>query len=196
MAGNIRLYGTTGYVELAAPATGSNTTLTLPTDSIQPGMVLVANQSFTASSSVSINNCFTSTYKNYRLLFSGNGSASSSLSWRLRSSGSDIVGNFYYWQRFYIENTTSAGTYQGPYTADISNWGIDTGVTSVAADIFNPYVVERTHYTSLNHYNGAVSGARFGGGVYYATTQADGITLYPSTGTFSGNIMIYGYRNS
>ena len=30
MPGNIRLYGTTGYVELAAPATGNNATLTLP----------------------------------------------------------------------------------------------------------------------------------------------------------------------
>ena len=196
MPGNIRLYGTTGYVELAAPATGNNATLTLPTDSIQPGLVLITHQTFSSVSSVPINNCFSSTYKNYRLIFSGNASASVSLSWRLRASGSDITGNSYYWQRFYIENTTSAGTYQGPYTSDISNWGIDTGVTSVVADIFNPYAVERTHYVSLNHYNGATSGARFGGGVYYANTQADGINIYPSSGTFSGNISIYGYKNS
>ena len=51
-----------------------------------PGLVYVAGTAFSAASSVSVNNCFTSTYDNYRIMMRITNSAAVNMQWRVRGS--------------------------------------------------------------------------------------------------------------
>lgn len=197
----IKLNGSTsGYVELAAPAVAGTTALELPTDSIKPGLVLVAAQSFSAVSSVSVNNCFTSAYQNYRLVWQiFGGSASSNLNFRLRASGSDNNSSVYKFT--YLGYRSDSGTEQTQNTS-ASAWTLlsanGNDQTLCVYDILRPQVAETTAIsgtgTRLNA-AGVVGFLNFGG-FHSANSPFDGFTLFPDSGTIQARVFVYGYRNS
>lgn len=189
----VRLNGSTsGYVELAAPAIAGATSLELPTDSIKPGLVLVAAQSFSAVSSVSVNNCFTATYDNYRIVANLTASTSASITTRLRLSGTDASGSNYAYRQVYWAG--SVAVYSGTSTA----WGLTaspaTGI-DIGFDLYGP--AKSTPTRSV--ISGAMVGV--GGGDVNATehnlsTAYDGITVLTSTGTMTGSLQVFGYRKT
>ena len=190
--GNLRLYGSSsGYVEIAPPAVGGSQVLTLPTDSVQPGMMLLASQSFSAASSVSINNCFSATYTNYLILIQASSSSDgAALLFRFRASGADISGGNYFWRK--IVNTTAT-----PADADTStNLGqvANSGNVATFASTFirvAPYSL----YTAFSAYQSAAQNVGHSG-LSYNGSAADGLTIYSSAGTITGAIRVYGCRNS
>ena len=133
----IKINGSTsGSVTLTAPASGSDVTVTLPTDlnakspSASPtftgtvtltgatvvglpaaGMTLVTASSFSAASNVSVNSCFSSTYDNYRISLQITSlSTNLALFLRLRVAGTDSSSAY---QTEVVENygsTVSAAT--------------------------------------------------------------------------------------
>jgi len=185
--GNIRLYGSTsGYTEIAPPAVGLNNTLTLPTDSLQSGLVLITTQAFSAVSAVAINSCFTSTYDNYRIVARLKGStASQALTWRFRAAGADIYTASYYYNRGGTY-TNSAGYAVLGVIGDASNWGVWTADMNFATP--QSLVALSGAYT-----NGNVSQELCS--LSYNGATPDGFDAYPSTGNMTGTISIYGYRN-
>lgn len=198
----VRLNGSTsGYVELAAPAVAGTTSLELPTDSIKPGLVLVASQSFSAVSSVSVNNCFSATYDNYRIVMrTVLASSAGTLNARLRSSGTDNTNSSYQTITFYAAANNTYGNQNADY--NINTWyagNVDTFMSQYVYDITSPQKSEITMMTS--HAAGSRSGASglamYSGAFRFdATTSFDGITFYPATSTMTGSIRVYGYRNS
>lgn len=195
----VRLNGSTsGFVELAAPAVAGSTSLELPTDSIKPGLVLVAAQSFTGVSSVSVNNCFTATYENYRIVFQGTTpSANNYLGFRLRVSGSDNSTSNY---RHAIGALNWAGSLanQTAGTAQsFSRLALFSGAgftMALGMDVINP---QRTDYTVLTGTNTNDGQVAFCGAWFNGTTSFDGFTVYSeAASTISGTLRIYGYRNS
>lgn len=200
--GNLRLYGSTsGYVEIAPPAVGGSQILTLPTDSVQPGMVLVNKTDFSVVSSLSLNNVFTSTYENYRILFSTTylSVASSDIGFRLRSAGVDNSASIYTRRRFY----TSGGALTGTGTASTS-WPISYNGSSYpdlqasATDLFFPQASKKTLAMSNTMYADNAGNSYLESMVLFhdAVASFDGMTLFPTTAAnFSGTIRIYGYRN-
>jgi hypothetical protein len=197
MPGNIRLYGTTGYVELAAPTTGSNTVLTLPTDSIQPGMMLIANQSFSSAASVSLNNVFTSSYNTYLIITQGTHSATTGagIKFRYRSGGVDNSTASYFWQYW---QGTGATVSAGRVNSDTS---YEVGLLA-QKDVFeimltNPSEAAIKSFKSSSTYNttaGIVSISY--AGATSISSACDGFTLYPSSGTISGTVRVFAYRNT
>ena len=197
----IRLNGSTsGYIELAAPAVAGNTVLTLPTDSIQPGMVLVGASTFSSASTVSINNCFTSAYENYVLFIRlTEASATSTISSRLRVGGTDASGGDYFWQDVSGFGSTAGAGQSSGQTAFSFGTVLNTGADRYAYrfDLYGPQLAVKT----LGLYEG---GYQNNGGTYItnqintvhtASTSYDGISFYPSSGTITGTIRVYGYRN-
>lgn len=191
----VRLNGaTSGYVELAAPAVAGTTSLELPTDSIKPGMVLVAAQSFSAVSSVLVNNCFTATYENYRVLFRCSRSTSNFVQYRLRVSGTDSTTG--YDRRYVVMAGTNSfstaaltvqnsGYIQGNASSD-PTWS-DMEFSSPA--IATPTFVSQRVSSYVNDVSLEL--------LYHnVSTAYDGITIFPSAGTITGSVRIYGYRNS
>ena len=200
--GNLRLYGSTsGYVEIAPPAVGGSQVLTLPTDSVQPGMVLVNTTTFSSASSISINNCFSSTYSNYRVIFDGYSSSASAggLNMRLRSAGTDATGTSYIWGGQYI--TQSAGptrNYSGGLVSLFEISAHANYATCFDATVFQPYVSSANTSFTSNYSAPGTASAAYGtsAGVYIVAAQHDGMTIYPGAGTVTGTIRIYGLRNS
>jgi hypothetical protein len=156
---------------------------------------------FTSVSSVSLNNVFTSTYDNYLMIvnFTAISGSGVDISMKLRASGSDTSANYIY-QRATRETTNT--------TTDLNIIGTDEFYLAYGSS---------THPTTpralVNFYNPQTNIAtkinggtnfRLSSGVFYFvdyagvqtdTTQFDGFTIIPSSGTLSGLISVYGYRN-
>lgn len=184
----------------SGPIAGATTVngLTLPTDSLQSGMVLINKTDFSAVSTVSVNGCFTSTYDNYRIVISDViGSGSNMTYLRLRAAGADSTGSIYSTQGY------SASTGGGAVLNQIvAFWPLGYAATigrcSANFEIFGAFKAQTTVV------NGQVT-ARYGaagnqtdqfGGTHDAATSYDGFSFYPAAGTMTGTIRVYGYRNS
>ena len=189
----VRLNGSSsGFVELAAPAVAGSTTLELPTDSIKPGLVLLAQESFSAVSSVSVDSVFSAEYDNYKVVFRGNASTTLGLRIRFRAAGTDAAGaTEYREQRMYLYGSATVnGTYNtssfiGLNSLFASSYG------AVALDISGPFLAQTTSVMGLASSD---TWAGYIGSVNGTGSSFDGITFLSSSGTFTGSLSIYGYR--
>lgn len=154
------------------------------------GLDLITAQSFTAVSSLSVNNCFDADYENYRIVLHCSQSATNTTRLRLRAAGVDDTASIYTYAvgQFIpgwgtLENATSTSGCVGYCSA--------AAYEVAAMDIFKPAVAVPTFILSDGSY-----GLRLTGQTYHsAATAFDGFTLYPASGTFTGNLRVYGYRN-
>ena len=176
---------------------GSNGAVTFGGSVIGSGLDLITTQSFSAASTVSVNNCFTSTYENYRIMFSNvsANTGSPGLFFRFRVSGSDDSSSVYSSQYTSISGTT-VSTSRG--LLSYANVGdAYTDPMCMTMDIFNPYLIRQTMVVSNNAINvtsGTVS-IRYSNFLFSSTTIFDGFTFYPQSNTISGTIRVYGYKN-
>lgn len=174
---------------------GSNWVYVADTDT-PPGLELVTADTFSAVSSRSIDNCFTSTYANYRIVvFLDNASATSNaLSLRLRASGTDTT-TAYYWSEIYTAyNSTVTGGGGSNVSSVQWNYRLTTDLDfSASFDVTAPQLAKNTGI--FGHSFGDNVGRTFSA-YQGSTTQFDGITFFPGSGTITGTIRVYGYRNS
>jgi hypothetical protein len=167
---------------------------------VSPGMVLVATASPSAVASVSIDNCFTSTYQNYRIVFALTGATgiTAALSMKLRASGTDTSTN-YVSQLFEAYSATSTSTLNPSgtdewYVANLAPGQLDS---AFAIDIYRPQTATKTSYSGLSTVNyPSPFVLQTIGGVQTDSTQFDGATFSFASTNFSGNIRVYGYANS
>lgn len=161
------------------------------------GLVKITNQSFSASTAVNVNNVFSSTYTNYRIVMDWTASVNQILYMRLRNAGTDYsTGNKYF---TYAWN----GVWGNVDAPDANQWTVGYNNSSptqggLIIDIFRPAVSGETSLTfqqvggkSGSYLYAAVQGAA---GVWNTRTD-DGFTLYPSAGNMTGNVRVYGWRN-
>ena len=153
--------------------------------------------SFTSASAISLNSCFTSVYDNYLIMFVGDGSTTAAnLQFRMRVSGTDnSTSNSYISQSVQGNSTTVAGV------RETTNYGVLGQVGSgnpnaLEMKLFRPFLTEKTAILAQLQQAEDVSRVRNMSGVHTQATSYDGITLFPGTGTFTGTIRVYGYRNS
>jgi hypothetical protein len=157
--------------------------------------------SFTSASAISLNGCFTSTYDNYRVIFTlSSVSANNGMNFRLRASGSDASSTDYY----------AGGTINRANSATVSSQNIGAGTTfelgpsgtahpsnRCIIDFLNPFssLYTGVHISTAGFDSGTSHYGRYVAGNYIATTSFDGFTFYPTTGNITGTIRVYGYRN-
>jgi hypothetical protein len=157
------------------------------------GLTLITADSFTAVSSVSINNCFSATHKTYQIVIEGT-STGARIDLRLRASGTDASGANYDVQNVSVANTTFAGARNTDQTSFFQGGGLiedDMGLAVIT--ISNAAVATKTSLVS--HMTDSPSVAyRATGGVHQLTNAYDGITFLFSA-TSSGTIRIYGYKD-
>ena len=161
------------------------------------GLTQIVSGSFTASAGLSVNSCFTSTYKNYKVMFRIKAStAAGTIAWRWRTSGTDLsTGSYYYgWN---LTNNNATTTLSGANAATSIDLG---GVTETSYfnnysyDVFGPQA--NTQIPSF--YGGGTftnAGQRgFGGGVSVTVGAYDGFSLVTSQ-NITGEYVVYGYAN-
>lgn len=162
----------------------------------------ITSSTFTSQSSVSINNCFSSTYQAYKIIMSfSNPSADCGLRFLLRASGTNSTVS-YYGMKLQVNTAGGVGSYGDNGANWIGMFDMDSGATSTLyssfTDIINPFVNTKTTFfmNNTNVDGGGNPKSVFGGNFHDVSASYDGFHIYSTAGTFSGNIRVYGYANS
>ena len=155
------------------------------------------NVTFSGTTSVLLNNCFSANYDNYKIIVS-NVTASSGqlLSYQMSSAGTAVGTTTYSHQRLYAQGTTAGGERVGPTTSSSFSY-IGTGALNYAScEIMNPFLSTITKSISHGNYSDPSFPYYldlFNG--YHSTAASyDGIRIF-SAATISGTIRVYGYNN-
>lgn len=155
---------------------------------------------FTSSSSVSLNGCFSSTYTNYKvILIASSFSADNSVQMRMRASGADnsTTNSYTYACLGKTFNNIDSNSF-GPNNAWIP-FDPDSGTNDAYNLEFTFYNAFETKPTTMNYAGTAVINAgtlvaKWGSGHHNQSTSYDGFSFIPSSGTFSGTLVVYGYK--
>ena len=184
-----------GKVTFGGAVAGAGLDLITPTSVAGTGVTVSGGQvSFTAASTASANGVFTATYNNYLLVYSFTSTSNANIYFRLRASGTDSTASYLGMCRGYTYSTGSAAT------IDYGSTGVFVLISQGAnakiggsLDIISPFIAESTTAFGLAARDSLFSST---GGIQTAATAYDGLTLLPSAGTMTGNLRVYGYRNS
>lgn len=157
------------------------------------GANYITGASFTTASTITIDNCFTSDYRNYRIEIEGLSSAASAeLRAQFRAGGSNNTNNSYISGIVYgIQTAAVAGQYISNTYQSSAYVGTDGfGATFT---FYAPQVAVSTKH-SVTFFGRSNTAGQYGagGGIFNATTQFDGIQFYPSSGTLTGTYRVYG----
>lgn len=157
----------------------------------------IVGASFTASAGLSVNSCFTSTYKNYKVVFRIKASTTAgTIAWRWRTSGSDLsTASYYYgWNLTNNGATTTLVAANAATSIDLGGATNTTYYDNYSYEVFGPQA--NTQVPSL--YGGATftnAGQRgFGGGLSVTVGAYDGFSLVTSQ-NITGEYVVYGYEN-
>ena len=155
----------------------------------------VVSTTFSATTTISADSVFTSSFKNYRIVLnctSGSGSPAE-IQMRFRVAGvanSSALYNLGSKSRTYAGADDNANQANATYAFAARTAG---GPWTAVIDLMQPQQAQGTFYTILNA-DSAQAGNR--GGFHNSTTQFDGIQFVNSGGTnMTGTIQILGYRD-
>jgi hypothetical protein len=156
------------------------------------GLVFIQKGSFTSSTGVNVNDCFSSTYDNYRILLkvSGTSPTNGEVRLRMRSGGSDNTASSYNYQRLYAQTTSVGGSSATNQSSSIlGSWNVD--LSQIVTDMFSPFKAENTGFVSVSSYNQThidnFSGA------HKVASSFTGFTMFPDAGNITGEVWVYGY---
>lgn len=147
------------------------------------------------AASVTVSNCFSSKYDNYKIIISGNGSGSTDtdLALRIGNSSSQYYSAFLH--STYGSNSALAAS--SPSNTDRIRYIGSAGVSHLAGtfELINPYLAKWTNiYAGSMDYAAIYSGTTTG--VHAIATSYTDFTILVSSGTISGGtVRVYGYRN-
>lgn len=168
----------------------------------EPGLVFITASTFSASTAVNVNNCFTSTYDNYRIVVAVDSvSTTNGVNLRLRASGTDNSSSNYYYNGPHIVSSSSVSVdvyrSSGLATSFVVIHSDNNGSGNCSLDLFNPARSVRTMIAStFINQNSTDMRMASPAGLMSVTTSYDGFSLIPTTGNITGNVRVYGYRNS
>lgn len=169
----------------------------------QGGLVLLSETTFSAASTITIDNCFTSTYKSYYIALEpfGCSSYSASLYFRFRIGsgspsnytsgydGSCVYGNY---------NSTTVGNF-GAGNTDKFLFAYDAGGNGTSANSSGGHMFIRNVGLSSSYpvVNGQYFGNSWGSNFNMENRNLQnytGFSIYASTGNVNGTIKIYAYK--
>jgi len=192
---NLSSYYTSAQTDIITAPTGLK--LLVPTSvAVGSGTGTVGSTgtvTFTGASSVSLNGVFSATYTNYRIVYNIEHSVGLVVaSIRMRVSGTDATGANYNYQSLSADNAISGGRSQNQTSSEFALISISVG-NNGSTDIYRPFLANPTQFIStvISTFNSPY------GRIYWAehtpSTSYDGFTLFPSSGTMTGTVSVYGY---
>ena len=159
------------------------------------GLTLIGTTTFTAVSSTNVNNVFSTTYNNYKVIIVGAGTSSGvDISMKLRVGGADTSAN-YATQEIY-----STGASVDARSNVLGTDEIFLGTLAAPAnkespvifDIVSPFLTTHTGLCAFDFNSGGPTLRIIGGG-HIADTSFTGFTLIYA-GSSTGTISVYGYQ--
>jgi hypothetical protein len=155
----------------------------------------ITSGSGTSVASITVDNAFTSTYKNYILQINAIGTASDNFILTLRTSGSDITTTNYNHQQLLASSTSVSGA----SSTSQSRWiigNVETVRVGMQITIWNPQEnVATTFFSNNADNNDSATSPRIimRSGNFSGTNQFDGFKIaYASGVNFDANVVVYG----
>lgn len=161
------------------------------------GLVLLNTTSFSAVSSQSINDVFSATYLHYVLVLTAISTNDTDINFRWRVSGADNSTSNYSWAQAGTFATT--GTFSGGNANNAAQFRI-TGSNAANSQkfgtytLYNPFATDTSGFTGHLSYSSGTANYFAGsiGGGFNGTTSFTGFTIYPTAGTITGSLSVYG----
>ena len=156
-----------------------------------PGLRLIKKQTVgSAVGSVQVTSAFSATYENYKIIYNGGtSSTTTSLKFKLGASTTTYYGAYIY-TSYAGGSVLSAGVNNG---ADWAYAGsVDTNSLNLNCDVMSPFLAKYTQIT-CGAVNYSTNRGIFNGSHETNTSYTD-FTLTPASGTLTGGtIYVYGY---
>jgi hypothetical protein len=162
---------------------------------VTPGLVKLTSVTFSAVASQSVNDVFSTTYDNYKILINTTDSnVNGSIAMRMRVSGADNTNNEYTRMRLYFDTGNSSAADNG--SAGTSSFLVGnlqtTSGTQTTIELSSPFLTQRTKHVTLA--NQTLNGFILSG-TTTVTTSYTGFTLLPITAaSMTGIVSVYGYN--
>jgi hypothetical protein len=159
------------------------------------GLVKVASVTFSGSAGVEVQNCFSSNFANYvvQLVYYGSAGTNTQTQYMTGTNTRDQLGTYnrfgFYWTTGVVNFNLNGAT---------SDFGINhsttaTDTSTLEIKIYSPNLPTRTMSTS-NGYSGDSGLTTFLSFNKATTSNYTGFYLFPTTGTITGKITVYGMR--
>ena len=164
------------------------------------GLVYITQASWASGGTVSVNNCFTSTYSAYRLIIRNVKHATTDVNvqLRLRASGVDTATNYYWAGRSIVWGGTG-----GTDIGTGNTWWERVAVAATAnagggvVDIIDPQKANVTSGIWNGVYTATGGQLNNCSGMQNSTTQFDGFSLIANSGNLTSlTVYVYGYREA
>jgi hypothetical protein len=158
---------------------------------------------FSGTEFISLNSVFSSSYTIYKLLINlDSNSADATIYLKMRSGTTDASGSNYNLGRDQINRTGAAITSvaQNDVNTGFSLGQVDGQIPGhylgVDITLHYPFVTSTTLMNYVGTYIGTDSNvySSAGAGLHTPATSYDGVSLIASSGTITGNILVYGYN--
>jgi hypothetical protein len=189
------LYFTSAGVSIFYP---SAVTVAAPPAS---GLVCVkAETTFSAVSSITADNIFSSSYTNYLIQFIYTSSGYGATTLKLRASGSATSTNYNYLRLLYTNASVAASSFDSQTSFFFAD-GNNGFISNTTCDLFGPQLAQVTRLKVSNSFG---NGSNAGGSIYVEnfdgnqsdSTQFDGFELNIASGTLTGRYAVYGYSKT
>ena len=181
------------YTSAKLIRTASDAWTVVPEGSSGSGLTLISSTTIgSVVSSVTVSNCFSATYKNYRVVVSNSdASADNYICVKFNNS----TGSTYKHSgiRLNYSGTTPNYSYSTADTYIVLGTTGQTNDTSVAFDVLNPF---GTDYTVVNCSSSGTNTAGTFNGLDANAASQTGLVFLPGSGTLTGGtIKVYGYKD-
>ena len=165
----------------------------------QIGLWLVKSQDFSGSDPLDLTGIFTSDFRNYKLLMSLRGSASSVLIMHLLSGTNTLVNGANYFRYGFAYSTAGATTnlHIGAQTSYslLSHAASSTDYMPIEMTIFNPNINTIRPHWIVNTFQATDGQIGVLQGLYNVAAAYTGLRFDATSGTITGNVRVYGFND-
>jgi hypothetical protein len=154
------------------------------------GLTLINTTSFSGVASQDITSCFSATYESYKIIIKATNSTTAFLAVRLLSGSTPATaGNYAYYGSSI--SSSAAEVLAGSTTA--TSWDRSGSLTEqyINIELTAPFLAEvtRGHFVQLDSVNYRDFGIR-----HTLANSYDGFQFFPSSGTTTGTVSVYGFN--
>jgi hypothetical protein len=151
---------------------------------------------FSGASSIQLNGVFTSAYRNYKINFvTTTVTASTVLNYRFTAGGNQNTTLYTTSGAYFRLNGASGAFVTGPTSQGVISWILENN-NGMTFEVYNPAnTVTTTMTTTANGGDNSTYSLIMASQRQNQNTAFDGIILFPSAGTISGTIQVFGYND-
>ena len=161
------------------------------------GLVCVlAETAFSAVSSVTADNVFSTTYTNYLVVVRASGSTDEGLYIQMRVGGVTTTSNYNYQVDEVVNTTGSASRSASQSLMRIGT--VSTSNSLATSNVYSPFVATQTSFINDNNVNSTYTTPRYiiVRGNQSGATSFDGLIITAGLATITGTLTVYGYAKA